>query len=107
MLYFLLLFFTSAIKDEVRDNFDKTYIEVSLERTRDKNWRNENGEFEEYRVRVINYTQLKLNDIDYKIVKSSRNLARLGLEFISSKEIESHARKIKQFLAGSTTNGKN
>jgi hypothetical protein len=56
---------------------------------------------------VINYTQLKLNDLDYKIVKSSRNLVRLGLEFISSKEIESHCKKIKQFLTGSTTNNRN
>ncbi len=30
-LYFLLLFFNSSIKDELRDNFEKTYIEISLE----------------------------------------------------------------------------
>jgi hypothetical protein len=55
---------------------------------------------------VANYTALKLGDLDYLIVKSSRNIARLGLEFISAKELEAHCRKIKQFLPGSTTNAK-
>ncbi len=79
---------------------------MSLERTKDKNWRNENGEWEEYRVRVVNFTGVKLNDLDYKILKSSRNIARLGLEFLSTKDLEGYCRKVKQFLPGSTTNAK-
>jgi hypothetical protein len=55
---------------------------------------------------MVNYTGVKLNDLDYKIVKSSRNLARLGLEFLSAKDVQGYCRKVKQFLAGSTTNGK-
>lgn len=29
-LYFLLLFFNSSLKEDIKENFDKTYIEVSL-----------------------------------------------------------------------------
>jgi hypothetical protein len=43
LLYFILLCFTSAVKEEIREGFEKTYIEMMLERTKDKNWRNENG----------------------------------------------------------------
>jgi len=43
------------------------------------------GENDEFRIKIINYTFLKLDELDYKVVSSSKNLSRLGLEFISAK----------------------
>ncbi len=41
----------------------------------------------EYIVKLVNYSDLILNDYDIKIIKHTPNLAKLGLEYISSKEI--------------------
>jgi hypothetical protein len=41
----------------------------------------------EYMVKVTNYSDLVLNDYDIKIIKHTPNLGKLGLEYISSKEI--------------------
>ncbi len=41
----------------------------------------------EYIVKLVNYSDLVLNEYDVKIIKHTPNLAKLGLEYISSKEI--------------------
>jgi hypothetical protein len=99
LMEFLLLFFTSAIKESIKDLFEKTYIETSLECT------GSNNPEEAFRVRIVNYTSLKF-DIDYRVVSNNKSIAKLGLDFIPSKEIEFQIAKVKNFLIGSVVNNR-
>lgn len=41
----------------------------------------------EYIVKIINFSDIVLSEYDIKIIKHTSNLAKLGLEYILSKEI--------------------
>lgn len=64
----------------------------------------------EYIVKLVNYSDLLLNEYDVKIIKHTPNLAKLGLEYIASKEIgkcwltiEKEIKTVSKYLRGPET----
>lgn len=101
-LYFLLLFFNSSIKDELRDNYEKTYLEIYMDYS--KIYEQSEPKEKEVQIKVVNYSNLKLNELDYQVISYNKHLTRLGLEFIPAKEIEAQIKKAKTLLPSTVTN---
>lgn len=51
-------------------------------------------------VKLVNYSELCLGEYEIKIIKHTGNLAKLGLEYISSKEIEKEIKTVSKYVRG-------
>jgi hypothetical protein len=96
---FLYLFYSSKNKEEVRELCEKRIIEAQIVRKDDEDLEDyerssskskaDDGyekfplmkvmDGSEYVVKVVNYSDLVLNEHDIKLIKHTPNLAKLGL----------------------------
>jgi hypothetical protein len=60
LISFLLVFFNSSEREEIKDAFDKKLIELSIEAA-PSGWLSILNDPESYRVNIINFTSLKMN----------------------------------------------
>ena len=49
-------------------------------------------------IRIANYTEVDFEEYEVTIMKSHKNISKLGLEFISSSDIKSQILSIKNFI---------
>ena len=91
---FLYTFFNSPMKEILKDAYAKKYIELELQQSEKQK--------DAKRIRVANYTENDVEEYEVTSMNSHKNISKLGVEFLSYKDVKCQIPNAKNMLKETT-----